>query len=173
MTHASGKRTRRLSAPSTCCRVLGLTGCLVLAAVHPADAVQLHSGPEGLYAHQLSHVFFASSMGLLVYRLRQRELVQEPGWRFIQYSAILFILWNLDSMLAHYLDDRMDLYAKIDAATLQGRISLLKGPTGLILLYYFARMDHLMSLPAIVLLYLGLRRLVKRPPSLGAPQDGP
>jgi hypothetical protein len=146
---------------------------LSLAAASPAQAVQVHSGPEGLYAHQISHLFFASSMGLLVYWLRQRELVREPGWRLIQYAAIFFILWNVDSMLAHYLDDRVDLYARIDAATLQGKISLLKGPKELIVLYYAAKMDHLLSVPAIVLLYLGLRQLVGRTRSPGPSQGEP
>lgn len=173
MKHAAGSHARTSLKGPAAFPYLRLAACLVLAAAHPAHAVQVHAGPEGLYAHQISHVFFASSMGLLVYRLRQRGLVQEPGWRLIQFSALFFILWNLDSMLAHYLDDRVDLYAKIDAATLGGRISLLKGPSGLILLYYFARMDHLLSVPAIVLLYLGLRRLVGRPPSLDASQGEP
>jgi hypothetical protein len=138
-----------------------ISASLFLVAAVPAYAVQIHSGPEGLYAHQISHVFFASSMGLLVYWLRQRQLVKEPGWHLIQYAAIFFILWNFDSMLAHYLDDRVDLYARIDAATLQGKVSLLKGPRELIVLYYAAKMDHLWSVPAIVLLYLGLKQLVR------------
>jgi hypothetical protein len=150
-----------------------ITVCLLLASASPAQAVQVHSGPEGLYAHQISHVFFASSMGLLVYWLRQRQLVREPGWRLIQYAAIFFILWNFDSVLAHYLDDRVDLYARIDAATLQGKVSLLKGPKELILIYYVSKMDHLLSVPAIALLYLGLRQLVGRSQSPSPSQGEP
>jgi len=153
--------------------VFWIAACLFLGAASPVQAVQVHSGPEGLYAHQISHVFFASSMGLLVYWLRRRELVREPGWRLIQYAAIFFILWNFDSVLAHYLDDRVDLYARIDAATLQGKVSLLKGPKELIVIYYVSKMDHLLSLPAIVLLYLGLRQLVGRTQSSGPAQGEP
>ncbi len=137
--------------------------CLVLMA-RPVHAVQVHAAPEGLYAHQLSHVFFAFSMALLVYWLRQRQLVKQPGWRLIQYAAILFVLWNLDSMLAHYLDGRSNLYAKIDEASLHGRITLLKGPEALVLLYYLSRMDHLLSVPAMALLFLGLRLLLRDQP---------
>ncbi len=137
--------------------------CSVLMA-RPVHAVQVHAAPEGLYAHQLSHVFFAFSMGLLVYWLRQRHLVEQPGWRLIQYAAILFVLWNLDSMLAHYLDGRSDLYAKIDEASLHGKITLLKGPKELILVYYLSRMDHLLSTPAMAFLFLGLRQLLRDQP---------
>lgn len=150
-----------------------VTVCLLLAAPGSAQAVQVHSGPEGLYAHQISHIFFASSMGLLVYWLRQRRLVREPGWRLIQYAAIFFILWNLISMLAHYLDDRVDLYARIDAGTLQEKVTLIRGPRELIAIYYAAKMDHLLSLPAIVLLYLGLKQLVRRTGSLEPPRGEP
>lgn len=135
-------------------------GYLVLTA-WPVHAVQVHAAPEGLYAHQLSHVFFIFSMGLLVYWLRQRQLITDPGWRFMQYAAIFFILWNLDSMLAHYLDEQADLVAKIDAGTLQGKVTLLKGPSVLIFIYYLSRMDHLLSVPAMAFLYLGLRQLLR------------
>ena len=61
-------------------------GWLVPAA---ALAVQEHGAPEGLYAHQFAHLFFLASMGLLIYWLRQRQLVRQAGWRYIQYAALL------------------------------------------------------------------------------------
>jgi hypothetical protein len=152
--------------------LMGIAALMAIAASQPAHAVQVHSGPEGLYAHQLSHIFFTLSMGLLVYWLRQRQLVEQPGWRLIQFAAIFFILWNLDSMLAHYLDDRVDLFAKIDATTIQGKVALLRGPKALILLYFGSKMDHLLSVPAMVLLYLGLRQLLRTQP-LSPPKGEP
>ena len=71
---------------------------LAIALVsEPALATQAHSAPEGLYAHQLAHIFFIVSMGVLIYWLRERKLVQAVGWRYIQYAALFFILWNLDA----------------------------------------------------------------------------
>jgi len=58
-----------------------------------ALATQGHGGIEGVYAHQLAHVFFIISMGGLIYWLKQRGLVRESGWRLIQLSAFFFLLW--------------------------------------------------------------------------------
>ncbi|MDX1708368.1 MAG: hypothetical protein R3274_07195, partial [Desulfobacterales bacterium] len=54
---------------------------LILIIAEPAFATQAHSAPEGLYAHQLAHVFFIISMGVLIYWLRARQLVRSAGWR--------------------------------------------------------------------------------------------
>jgi len=63
-----------------------MIAALVLVS-EPALATQAHNAPEGLYAHQLAHVFFIISMGVLIYWLRERKLVQAVGWRYIQYAA--------------------------------------------------------------------------------------
>jgi len=68
---------------------------LILLSAEPALGTQAHSAPEGLYAHQLAHIFFTVSMGVLIYWLRERQLVQSLGWRYIQYAPLFFILWNL------------------------------------------------------------------------------
>ena len=86
----------------------GLIVAMVLIA-EPAMATQAHSAPEGLYAHQLAHIFFIVSMGVLVYWLRERKLVQAVGWRFIQYSALFFILWNVDAFFVHLVEEQLVL----------------------------------------------------------------
>lgn len=132
-----------------------------------AIATQIHAEPEGLYAHQIAHVFFIISMGILIYWLRERKLIREPGWRYIQYAAFFFILYNIDAMFAHYLDGRDDLFKNIDVGSWHARIQLLKGPWELGLLYYIVKMDHLLSIPAVVCLYAGLRQLLKQAKSAG------
>ena len=74
-----------------------------------ALATQGHGGIEGVYAHQFAHLFFLFSMGSLIYWLRARKLIREPGWRLIQYSALFFILWNLDTLTVHALDDQFSV----------------------------------------------------------------
>lgn len=140
--------------------VFGVLFSLTMAS--QAGATQVHAEPEGLYAHQIAHVFFILSMGILIYWLRERNLVKEKGWRFIQYAALFFILYNVDAMIAHYLDGREDIFERIDAGTWHARIHLLKGPWELGLLYYIVKMDHLLSVPAVVFLYAGLRQLLKQ-----------
>jgi hypothetical protein len=124
-----------------------------------AGATQVHPPEEGLVAHQLGHVVFIVSMGVLIYWLRERKLTRHPGWRYIQYSALFFVLWNADAIVVHYLDGRKDLFEVIDAGRWHRWIQTASEPDWYTLLYYLGKMDHLLCLPAMIFLYLGLRRL--------------
>jgi len=135
-----------------------LVGCLLPAA---ALAVQEHGAPEGIYSHQGAHLFFVASMGLLIYWLRQRRLVREAGWRYIQYAALFFILWNLDAFTAHFLDEQSGILDTAMAAPVKSRSSLGENLTALAWFYYLAKLDHLLCVPAMAFLYAGLRRLLK------------
>lgn len=115
-------------------------------------ATQTHGGPEGVYAHQIAHLFYILSMGFFIHWLRERKLVEESGWRFIQYAAFFLILWNLDTFLVHSLE-------QTGLGSIQ--INAQNGSNGLETLYYFAKLDHLLCVPALFFLYLGLRRLLK------------
>ena len=135
---------------------------LAIALVsEPALATQAHSAPEGLYAHQLAHIFFIVSMGVLIYWLRERKLVQAVGWRYIQYAALFFILWNLDAFSVHLLEEQIAVIdvRRIDSWKLS--ITAANHSDTLIWLYYAAKLDHLLCVPAVFFLYFGLRRLLK------------
>jgi len=145
---------------------IGLIGAILLSA-EPALATQAHSAPEGLYAHQLAHIFFTVSMGVLIYWLRERQLVQSVGWRYIQYAALFFILWNLDAFSVHLLDEQL---AIIDVRRIDPwKISLIAANDSktLIWLYYAAKLDHLLCVPALLFLYFGLKRLVRETEAQG------
>ena len=134
----------------------------ILIIAEPAFATQAHSAPEGLYAHQLAHIFFIISMGVLIYWLRARQLVLSPGWKYIQYSALFFILWNLDAFTVHLLEEQI---AVIDIQRInlwQINITAAEHSKALVWLYYFAKFDHLLCVPALLFLYFGLRRLFKK-----------
>jgi hypothetical protein len=132
----------------------------LLLLADPVLATQTHGEPEGLYVHQIAHLFFIISMGSLEFWLRQRNLVQEPGWKYIQLAAIFFIVWNLDAVLVHLMDEHLDILgiAKIDLWHIQ--IESSQGHYSLPILYYVLKLDHLFCVPAMFFLYLGLRRLV-------------
>ena len=115
-------------------------------------ATQTHGGPEGVYAHQIAHLFYILSMGFFIHWLRERKLVEEIGWRFIQYAAFFLILWNLDAFLVHFLEQTGNWSLQINAQN---------SNNGLRELYYLAKLDHLLCVPALFFLYLGLRRLLK------------
>jgi len=128
-----------------------------------AAALQAHGGPEGLYAHQMAHLFFAFSMGLLIYWLRKRRLVELRGWRFIQYAAFFFILWNADAFVGHWLEEQSGLIEIHRIGTMHLRIDAMQGHEWVARLYYLVKLDHLLCVPAMVFLFMGLRRLLRMP----------
>jgi hypothetical protein len=134
---------------------------LILLFSEPAFATQAHSAPEGLYAHQLAHIFFIFSMGVLIYWLRERQLIQSPGWRYIQYAAFFFILWNADAFFVHLLEEQFAIIDIERVSLWNINITAATQSKTLFWLYYAAKLDHLLCVPALFLLYFGLRRLLK------------
>lgn len=155
MKHFFERALTRLAAPAA-----GL-GYLLWSS-QAAMATQVHGAPEGLYVHQMAHVLFIFSLGALIYWLREHSLIKDPGWRYVQYAAFFLILWNIDAVLAHYLDGREDLFGLVNEGAWNARIHLVHGTGKVLLVYYFAKLDHLFCVPGIVFLYVGLRRLLKQ-----------
>ena len=127
-------------------------------------ATQGHGGIEGVYAHQFAHLFFLFAMGSLIYWLRARGLVRNPGWRMIQFSALLLILWNVDTLLVHALDDQFDLVQVQRSGMWKIQLTDTFDHNGLKMVYYVAKLDHLLCVPALLFLYIGLRRLLEGGP---------
>jgi len=124
-----------------------------------ALATQTHGGAEGLIAHQLAHLFYLVSMGIFIYWLRKRRLVAESGWRLIQFAAAFLIIWNLDTFFVHLLDEAPGVIRTYRLSPWTIRIETESGFEALAGIYYFAKLDHLFCVPALWLLYLGLKRL--------------
>jgi hypothetical protein len=141
-------------------RLLTILG-IFLAFPGLSMATQAHGEPEGILAHQLAHLFFLFSMGVLIYWLRERKLVAERAWRYIQYSALFFILWNLNTFCAHLLDEHIGLVEVTRIGLWDIRVDTGDGPPWLIWLYYLLKLDHLLCVPALAFLAAGLRRLVR------------
>ena len=125
-----------------------------------ALATQTHGQPEGLYVHQMAHLFFIISMGILEFWLRQRNLTSEKGWKYIQLAAVLFILWNIDAALVHFMEEHLDLLGitKVDFWHL--KIDTFQGKNSLTILYYLLKLDHLLCVPAMFCLYYGLKTIL-------------
>ena len=123
-------------------------------------ATQAHGHPEGIYTHQLAHIFFLISMAALIYWLRARSLVIEPGWRYIQISALLLVLWNLDALAVHFLEEQLEAVTVSAQEGWQVRITAKTGNALLPWLFYLIKLDHLLCVPALIFLYLGLRKLI-------------
>ncbi|MFO7713224.1 hypothetical protein [Desulfosarcina sp.] len=137
--------------------VAGGCFCLTLLADSPALATQGHAGVEGVWVHQFAHIFFLLSMVLLIYWLRQAGLVKAPGWRYIQYAAFFFILWNADAFLVHFLDEQILAVDVSNTGPWHIRITAAGDRNWVAVVYYVAKLDHLLCVPAMVFLMLGLR----------------
>lgn len=129
---------------------------LLFGAPSPAGAIQTHDY-AGLYVHQGAHLLFLAAMVIFVLRLRASGLTAQPAWRLIAWGAGFFAIWNVWTFIGHF----------ITLAVPDHHIALMKGATIPSLYmaswkeaaYYFFQMDHLVSLPAIVLFYLGIRAM--------------
>ncbi len=117
--------------------------------------------PEGVHTHQLAHIFFIISMGILIYRLRSKKSPPSSGWKFIQYSALFFILWSLDAFAVHLLDERFNIIQVKTIGPWQMKINDCFDNNLLKFFYYLARMDYLLCMPAFIFLYYGLRSFLK------------
>ena len=141
-------------------RFLAVCWYIILSAPGRAIATQAHGAPEGIYAHQLAHIFFLISMAVLIYWLRARELNIEKGWRYIQISAFFLLLWNLDAMAVHFLEEQLEIVTITPMEGWQARIESAGDSLMLLRLFYLFKLDHLLCVPALGFLYLGLRRLI-------------
>ncbi|MBI4965854.1 MAG: hypothetical protein HY913_21430 [Desulfomonile tiedjei] len=124
-----------------------------------ASAFQSHPGPEGLYAHQLAHIFFILAMAFLGYWLQVNGFTRERGWRLIQISCILLILWNIVAFTGHWLEERIPETVVSGEPDWTQRIAVNSAWTGL---YYALKLDHLVSVPAMLFLLLGIRSLYRQ-----------
>ena len=136
--------------------------CQLLLAVFfvlpdTAWALQSHGAPEGIYVHQLAHIFFIASLGYLFWDIRRSSLPNK-GWQFLQLFCIFMILWNIVAFTGHWvgeLIDPKDIVKEFGyfSSKIIGPLTVTK------LLYYFTKLDHLFSVPAIFCLYLCLKSL--------------
>jgi hypothetical protein len=133
---------------------------LLIGFLDNAWALQVHESPEGLVAHQLAHVFFAATMALLVYWLESNGFVAARGWRLIQIACLLFIAWNVAAFAGHWTAKAVDSSLILgERGTIDQRILLQQSPW--VLLFYILHLDHLLCVPAIFCLFLGIRSLYR------------
>ena len=128
----------------------------------PSDvfATQMHTGHEGILVHQVGHLFFLFSMIALIFTITGKNLGTKKGWRFIQYSAFLFVLWNIDALAAHFFDNMVNAVYFERLSLLKVNVIAQSNSSLLALAYYILKLDHLLCVPAMFLLYKGLQQLL-------------
>lgn len=144
------------------------TGCLICLApawvlLRPAPvlAIQLHSGNAGIIAHQIGHLFFLFAMVALMFTINSQGLIRQKGWRQIQLSALFFIFWNLAALIAHFLDNQIEVVRIEPLSVTRLAVETRSNSQLLAVVYYFLKMDHLWCVPAMVFLFMGLDTLLK------------
>jgi len=75
-------------------------------------------------------------------------------------SGLFFILWNVDAYTVHYIEEQLDLLKIARQGPWLLEVRAPEGFGWLSRLYYVAKLDHLLSVPALVFMYLGLKRLL-------------
>jgi lipid-A-disaccharide synthase-like uncharacterized protein len=130
---------------------------LLLIAPDQAWALQSHGDSEGILVHQMAHLFYAAAIAYLFWDIG-RSAFPGKGWHYLQIFCVFMILWNLVAFTGHWLGFYI---ATSDIIRPSGYFSSqLVGPFSSVkLIYFFATLDHVFSLPAIFFLFLSLRSL--------------
>ncbi len=128
----------------------------VLGFPAPALAVQVHGSPEGLYAHMLAHIFFASALAFLLHVLHRRPLGTGSAWRYFKLALFFFLLWNVDTFVVHWLSLRLEENAIIGGSKLWHH-RLAPPLDAERWIFYLGRFDHLFCVPAMYFLVRSLR----------------
>lgn len=123
----------------------------------PAWAVQVHGDPEGYLVHQMGHLFFIAALVFLLYVLVKRPPGLGKPWRQLKISLTLFLLWNIDTVIVHWLASRLPDDALLFAGGSLLDDRLLLPLAGRWLFYYLGSFDHLLCVPASWFLILSLR----------------
>ena len=139
----------------------------------PAHAIQLHLTSEGIITHQMGHLFFLVSMVALIFTLSGKGLDKQKGWRLIQYSAFFFILWNMDAILGHFLDNQIHAVKIENLSFSRMRMEVHNNSSTLYWFYYLLKLDHLLAVPAMLLFYRGLSTLVREQRNLPGRKETP
>lgn len=124
-------------------------------------AIQLHASGGGIITHQIGHLFFLFSMVVLIFTIRGKGLEKVKGWRLIQYAAFFFVLWNLDALAAHFLDNQIQVVKTTTLSVSSILIETTADSNALVWFYYALKLDHLLCVPAMFFLYSGLSNLLK------------
>ncbi|WP_457575343.1 hypothetical protein [Desulfomarina sp.] len=130
-----------------------LTVCLFLP--ERSMALQAHGEPEGMYVHQMAHILYMAALGYL-YWDTQRSAFSNRGWTYLRIFCVLTIFWNLLALIGH--EATQYLHPK-DFTIVDGYLfSKVNKPLTLVkIAYYTAKLDHLLTVPAMFFLYIALR----------------
>ena len=118
-------------------------------------ALQTHGEPEGIYVHQMAHILYMTALCYLYWDTK-RSTFSGRGWTYLRIFCVFTILWNLLALTGHACTQQ--LHPKdfsVDDGYLASKINM--PVTFIKVLFYTAKHDHLLAVPAMFFLYMGLR----------------
>ncbi len=133
---------------------------LALFGASPALAIQSHGPPEGLYVHLFGHILYGLAMLGFAFRIRISRLAKDKAWRFMAIGAVLLACWNGWAIVGHVV--AKNISADHFLLNVQGIRTALIMDTPISWFYYLLKMDHLICVPALLFIYLALRRMNNR-----------
>jgi len=123
-----------------------------------AWALQSHGTPEGLYVHQMAHVFFFLALVYLYWDMRRSSFLGK-GWVYLKVFCVFMLIWNIVAFVGH----AVALYINADILPASGFLhSRIQGPITLHkVLFFMTKFDHFLAVPALFFLYIGMRSLYR------------
>jgi hypothetical protein len=132
-----------------------LSTFLLLLQSADAWALQPHGGGEGLYIHQMAHVFFMVTLTYLYLHTRRTQDLVSRGWRYLRLFCVLLFFWNLMAFVGHETAVHLSIDDFIDEGTWSAQ--LVAPLNALKVIYFVAKMDHFLTVPALLALFFSLR----------------
>lgn len=134
---------------------------LFVLTVFPGNAwaVQSHGAPEGLYVHQLAHIFYAAALSYLFWDIKRNEF-RAGGWRYLRIFCVLMVVWNVVAFVGHSLAGYVHSSELITGSEylkthFEGTLTTAN------FLCYFTKLDHLVSVPAFICLFISMRTIYR------------
>lgn len=136
-------------------KVIPVVVLLILIACPDALATQEHADPEGLYTHQIAHLFFMFSMAVLFIQIKRVPTLPR-GWRFIGIAAFLFLLWNIDTFTVHWI--REPLSPEFFSGSVRAWTQKIDISTLIAKVFYAGKiLDHFLSVGAMAAFVMGIK----------------
>jgi hypothetical protein len=105
----------------------------------------------------MAHVHFILALGYLYWDIR-RSSFTEKGWSYLLKFCMFMLSWNIVAFVGHAVAGHVnDDAIRATEGYLSGRIH---GPYNLqTIIFYIAKFDHILAVPALFFLYMGMRNL--------------
>ncbi len=134
---------------------------LTIILPSPAWAFIPHWDPlEAFFIRQFSYLFWALAMVFFIFALKQENLVQHRGFRWLVWSGIFFALWNFDCFIGQFIDLAVSPTWPPRFTTENTENQTTAGMW--LWLFYLTKLDHLLLVPAFFCFYSGINSFYKR-----------